>query len=74
MITVVTTSDRRRIDRRPCENEVAVGTGYHRVSNVASPDGDGEVEMASDCRLACCEGNHAYNDGWATSGSSSRES
>jgi len=32
--------------------------------------------MASDCRLACCEGNHAYNGVWATtrSGDSDRES
>jgi hypothetical protein len=43
-------------------------TSYHRVSNVASPDGDEEVEMASDCRLACYEGNPAYCDGWLTSG------
>jgi len=43
-------------------------TSYHRVSKVASPDGDGEVEMASGYLLGCCEGNPAYNDGWATSG------
>ena len=49
-------------------------TRYHRVSNVASPDGDEEVGMASDCRLACYEGNHAYSDGWPTSGSGDRES
>jgi len=47
-----------------------MGTSYHCFSgNVASPDGDGEAEMASGCRLACCDSwNHAYNDGWATSG------
>jgi len=50
------------------EREVSMGTSYHRVSNVASPDADREVEMASGCLLGCCEGNPAYNDGWATSG------
>jgi len=60
---------RNHFDRRLCESEVATGTRYHRVSgNVASPGGDGEVEVASGCRLACCGWNHAYNDGWATSG------
>jgi hypothetical protein len=53
------------VDRRPCENEVvAMAFGYHRASvAAASPDGDGVVEMVSDCQLAHGEGNSACNHG-----------
>ena len=36
----------RTVDRGLCESEVAMRNGYHRVCDVASPDGDGAVEMA----------------------------
>jgi hypothetical protein len=60
---------RHRVDRRPCENEVvAMATGCHRAcvaaaAVAASPDGDGAVEMVSDCHLAHGGGNPACNDG-----------
>jgi len=34
-------------------------TGYHRVCGMASPDGDGAVETASDCHLVRGGGNPA---------------
>jgi len=46
-------------------------TGYHRVCGMASPDGDGAVEMASDCYLVrgggdpaciCIDGAGSTND------------
>jgi len=38
-------------------------TGYHRVCGMVSPDGDGAVEMASDCYLVRGGGNPACIDG-----------
>jgi len=39
----------RPVSRGLCESEVAMATGYHRVCDVASPDGGGAVEMVSGC-------------------------
>jgi len=55
--------DRNHFDRRLCESEVEMATGYHRVCRVASPDGGGAVEMASDCHLVRGGGNPACIDG-----------
>ena len=61
--------DRRPVNRRLCETEVEMPTGCHRVSAVASPDGDGAVEMASDSHLvrdggdpACINAAGSTND------------
>jgi len=54
--------DRRSVDRRLCESQVATRTGCHRVCDVASPDGDEAVETASGCHFVRDEGNPACID------------
>jgi len=61
---VVTRDDygRNHFDRRLCESDVEMPTGYHRVCAVPSPGGDEAVEMESDCHLVCDQGNLACID------------
>jgi hypothetical protein len=47
-----------------------MGTAYHIVCGVASPDNDGAVELASDWTVVspAAWGNPVHNDGWGRAG------
>jgi len=54
--------DARPVDRRLCKSKVAMPIGYHRISDVVSPDGGRVMEIVSDCHLVRGGGNPACID------------